>query len=51
MRLMGSTSLTAKVPAPIASTALDPAPWSIRMHMRTAIDFENPPTVDPMMKI
>jgi hypothetical protein len=51
MRLMSSTSLTAKVPAPMASTALDPAAWSIRMHMRTAIEFEIPPTADPMMKI
>ena len=51
VRLMSSTSRTAKVPAPMASTALDPAAWNIRMHIRTLIDIESPPTADPMMKI
>lgn len=51
MRLMSGNLLTAKVPAPMASTALDPAACNIRMHMRTAIDFETPPTADPMVKI
>ena len=51
MRLMSSSLLTAKVPAPMASTALDPAACKTRMLMRTAIDFETPPTADPTVKI
>lgn len=51
MRLVTDSSLTAKVPEPIADTALDPTAWSIRMHIRTPIDWENPPAADPMTKI
>ena len=51
MRLMIDGSLTAKVPEPMADTALDPTAWSIRMHIRTPIDWEMPPTADPMTKI
>jgi len=50
MRLITNSSLTAKVPEPIADTALDPTAWSIRMHIRTPIDWEVPPTADPMTK-
>ena len=51
MRLVTDSSLTAKVPEPMADTALDPTAWSIRMHIRTPIDWENPPAADPMTKI
>ena len=51
MRLMSSNVLMAKVPVPMVSTALDPAACNTRMLMRTAIDFETPPTADPMVKI
>ena len=44
-------SLTAKVPEPMADTALDPTAWSIRMHIRKLIDWENHPAADPMTKI
>ena len=51
MHLMINRSLTAKVPEPIADTALDPTAWSIRMHIRKPIDWEIPPTADPITKI
>jgi len=51
MRLMCSTSLTAKVPAPMAMIELAPAACNTRIHMRMVIDSEAPPTAEPMMKI
>jgi hypothetical protein len=51
MCLMTNGPLTAKVPEPMADTALDPTACSIRMQIRTPIDWENPPTADPMTKI
>lgn len=51
VHLMTKSSLTAKVPEPMADTALDPTAWSIRMHIRTPIDWENPPIADAMTKI
>lgn len=51
MRLMINGSLTAKVPEPMADTALDPTAWSMRMNIRMPIDWEMPPTADPMTKI